>query len=56
MSRGETTLQRIKQTPILVPDGVFPRDDVLARFRERGEEVDADIVEFIEEKLKGYPG
>ena len=53
---GETTLQHFKRTPILVPDGMFPRDEVLASFKERSGDVDSDIVEFVVEKLGKYSG
>ena len=53
---GETTIQHFKMSPILVPDGVFPRDEVLALFKERSGDVDDDIVEFVAEKLKEYSG
>ncbi len=53
---GEDTLEAFKMTPILVPDGVFAKDEVLASFEAQSGKVDSDIVEFVAEKLKGYPG
>ena len=42
------------QTPILVPDGSFPADTVVAEFRRRGEELPVELRDLVLHKLDEY--
>ena len=52
---GETTPLEFKQTPILVADGVFDADSVLAQFLAVSSVLPKDIIEFVGEKIRAYP-
>ena len=41
-------------TPILVPDGAFPFNFILERFKERAGKIDPKITEFIVSKINEY--
>ncbi|MGH8746616.1 MAG: hypothetical protein ACREUK_08995 [Burkholderiales bacterium] len=45
----------VKQSPILVHDGPFDAEDVVARFLEKSQELPRDIVEFVTARLREYP-
>ncbi len=45
-----------KMTPILVPDGVFDVEAVVARFREESREMDTVIARLVLEILEKFPG
>jgi len=45
-----------KMTPVLVADGVFERDDILARFREAAGGLDPSLRSLIESRIEEYPG
>lgn len=38
---------RFKQSPILLPDGVFPKDGVAKRFEEESKNIESGIVDFV---------
>ena len=42
------------QTPILVDDGRFPRDDIVPLLVNEAIEVDAGIIAFVLDKIAGY--
>lgn len=42
---------RFKQTPILLPDGVFPKNLVAKRFEEESKEINPDIAKFVLDKI-----
>jgi hypothetical protein len=50
---GETNPAK-NQSPILVPDGLCPIDELTDLFLENSEEVDVDIRAFVETKLGEY--
>lgn len=52
---GEGRPQRPKMTPILVPDGVFERDHVLALFRKESRQIEPQLTRFVVETIKKYP-
>ncbi|OHD71421.1 MAG: hypothetical protein A2W19_10530 [Spirochaetes bacterium RBG_16_49_21] len=41
-------------TPILVPDGYFPHDELLDRFRQNSTAIDEDISRLVIEKISEY--
>ncbi len=43
------------RSPILVPDGVFPAQEILERFLARSAEIDGLVRAFVAEKLRQYP-
>lgn len=43
------------RTPILVADGVFPRDRITALFREAAASLDTGLAELVAGKLAAYP-
>jgi len=43
--------ERSNVTPILVADGVFPKDKVASQFLERSKEIDPVISEFVYKKI-----
>ena len=43
---------RNKMSPILVKDGIFDPDSVLGEFREAAAEVDAEITEVVESRIR----
>ncbi|MFC1671500.1 hypothetical protein ACFL01_00040 [Planctomycetota bacterium] len=51
---GEDRGGRFKMTPVLMPDGVFAREDVVASFEEISEKIDSEIVGFILKKVDEY--
>ena len=46
---------RAKMSPVLVPDGIFARDDVAARFLEASADIDRDIRTFVYDRLQQFP-
>jgi len=42
---------RFKQSPILLPDGIFPKKDVARRFEEASRNIDRSIAVFVLSKL-----
>lgn len=52
---GEAETGRYKQTPLLLPDGIVPRDRLLAEFGRRSAEIEAYLRRAILEALMGLP-
>ena len=52
---GEGRPARSKMTPILVPDGTFDRDSVLALFQKESKSLDCELVEIVTETINRYP-
>lgn len=52
---GENAGERFKMTPILVPDGEFPKEEIRAAFADASMNVDVAVVDFILKKLEEYP-
>ena len=52
---GESRPFRPKMTPILVPDGTFERDHVLALFEQESGEIDPAVARTVIETVKKYP-
>lgn len=46
----------VKQAPLLVPDGAFEAEKVIARFLEISTELPRDIVEFVVARLREHSG
>jgi len=44
-----------KMTPVLLPDGVFDSNSVLAFFARESREIDPAVVEFVTAKIRAYP-
>lgn len=44
------------RTPILVADGVFPKDRVVDLFRKAAKNIEHGLFELVETKLAAYPG
>lgn len=45
---------RAKMTPVLMADGVFPKDEIAERFLEEAAGIDRGISAFIYNRLKSY--
>lgn len=52
---GEGSPYHPKMTPILVPDGTFDKDQVLARFEKESRAIDPDLVRVVVQAIKAYP-
>jgi hypothetical protein len=52
---GEVT-GRMKMTPVLVPDGIFHRDEVTERFWKESEGIDPRVRRFVYSRLLRHPG
>ncbi len=52
---GENRPDAYNRTPILVNDGAFDAPGVLTLFEAASLEMEAEIVEWVSEKIKGYP-
>ena len=52
---GEARSGRHKMSPILVPDGVFDREDVLDLFQSKSRPIEPEIVNFVTETLRQCP-
>jgi hypothetical protein len=52
---GEGRPDNQKMSPILVPDGAFDKDKLLAHFRERSRELDPELVQFVAATIGRYP-
>jgi len=52
---GEGRPASPKMTPILVPDGTFDKDNVLALFQEKSKTIDPALAEVVTEAIKKYP-
>ncbi len=44
-----------KRTPVLIQDGVFPKDPVLTRFEEASSDIDEEIRNLVLEKMSEIP-
>ncbi len=44
-----------KLTPILVSDGTFDKDGILALFRNESREIDPSVSAFVYERISAYP-
>ena len=53
---GETTPLEFKRTPILMADGVFDADSVLARFLDISSALPTDIRMLVGDRIREYPG
>lgn len=53
---GEGRPDDLKMTPILVPDGSFDKENVIALFRENSGAIDPQLVEFVTKTIGSYPG
>jgi len=53
---GEAQALGPKMTPILVPDGKFDRNGILARFEERAGKIDPVVAAFVVDLVGSYPG
>ena len=51
---GEGRPGRYKMTPVLVPDGVFQRDQILALFENESAQIDPEIVRLVTETMRRY--
>jgi len=51
---GEGRPGRYKMTPVLVPDGVFQRDQILALFENESAQIDPEIVRIVTETMRRY--
>ena len=45
----------VKETPILVQDGVFDASEVAEAFRREAGDVDPDLRELVYERIRGFP-
>ena len=52
---GEGRPAEYKMTPVLVPDGAFDRDNVLAEFERVSGALDPDIVSVVTQSMRNYP-
>lgn len=52
---GEGRPARHKMTPILVPDGVFDKHNVLSLFESSAQQLDPGIAAFVSKTLATYP-
>ena len=52
---GESLPNHHKMTPILVADGAFDRDGVLARFAESSSHIDPELAALVMARLTDYP-
>jgi hypothetical protein len=52
---GENHPSCFKMTPILVQDGVFESGYILNLFKEAGDKIDTEIVNFVCNAIKNYP-
>ncbi len=43
-----------KMTPVLVPDGEFPREKIAGKFLEASKEIDQNISRFVYNKIMSY--
>lgn len=51
---GEASPLR-NRTPILVADGVFPKERVVRTFRERAGDIEEDLASFVTAVVESYP-
>jgi hypothetical protein len=51
---GESRTGKPKATPILVPDGTFNKDGVVAAFEKACGEMDSQVSKFVLDKIKDY--
>ncbi|MBN1697656.1 MAG: hypothetical protein JW881_09095 [Spirochaetales bacterium] len=45
---------RAKMTPILVPDGLFSKDEIAERFKASSRNIDREVADFVYKKLTSY--
>ncbi|MBN1797339.1 MAG: hypothetical protein JW822_02100 [Spirochaetales bacterium] len=43
-----------KRTPVLIPDGIFDKADILGKFKEESVNIDSSIRDFVIGKLNDY--
>ena len=53
---GEGQVLGPKMTPVLIPDGRFDKDGILARFEERAARIDPAVAAFVVDVIGSYPG
>jgi hypothetical protein len=53
---GEAIGQTRKSTPVLLPDGAFDPQAMLARFLAISAEVPAEVAQFVRAKIESYAG
>lgn len=51
---GEGFPDNQKMTPILVPDGTFDKEELIALFREKSGEIDPHLVRFVTKTIESY--
>ncbi len=51
---GDTPRQMQKQSPLLVPDGLFNNNEVRMRFLAAARDIDSEVSEFVADKLAAY--
>jgi hypothetical protein len=44
----------LKQTPILIPDGIFKKENIIAKFKEESKEIDPVVRDFVIHRLSEY--
>lgn len=53
---GEWGGMTMKMTPILLPDGIFQKDDIAEEFYKRSREIDGAVADFVYDRLNSYTG
>ena len=52
---GEGKILTYKMTPILVPDGTFEKEQILAIFKKESGEIDPELKNLVYQKISEYP-
>lgn len=52
---GEGNPDKQKMTPLLVPDGTFDKDKLVALFGQQSAGLDSELTRFVSNKLSEYP-
>jgi len=52
---GENQPGHYKMTPILMADGLFDKENVIALFRQSAQQIDPQIVQLVLAKMQAYP-
>lgn len=52
---GEGNIVTHKMTPILVPDGTFDKDKILALFKRESKAIERELSSFVCRKISEYP-
>ena len=55
IDEGEADFAYFKQSPILVPDGVFDKDPVHASLRQATKDIPPGLAQFVLRKIAEYP-